>query len=198
MSTRLDTDDEDGVSAARARVLASLARLDVELADMAEVIDAPRRLRAVTAVLARMTPEHVRAFEEMVATAKIAGDVKHVALILLDAEVGHVVASRDPVDSSPRARQYCQVTVAGDQPFRVTDAGENGVIRRLFGNRPPVGSYLGVPVHAGDETVGALCMFENGPREWSIEQERMLVRFAVDVSAELSRIASRRDTPDRE
>ncbi len=85
------------------------------------------------------------------------------------------------------ADSLCTVTVASGAPLMVTDAGSDDRVAAL----PPVasgtvGSYLGVPLVAGDgHVVGALCVFDAAPRSWSRHDVALLERLASPVVAEL-------------
>jgi GAF domain-containing protein len=186
--------NEEDIEQARTRILASLARLEVDVEDLLVVLDSPRRLRAVQAVLERMTPAEVETLDRLVGTAKVAVDAKYVAVILLDDADGQVLASREKIESAPRARQYCQMVVGTNQPFRVDDAPKSSLVRRLFGgDGPKVGAYLGMPVTVQGQTVGAMCLVDPEPHEWSVDEERLLARFAAEAGTELEKVASGRN-----
>ena len=52
--------------------------------------------------------------------------------------------------------------------------------------RGAVGAYLGVPLVAGDgHVIGALCVYEPGPRSWTDEETQLLEQLAGPVVAEL-------------
>ncbi|WP_200944931.1 MULTISPECIES: SpoIIE family protein phosphatase [unclassified Nocardioides] len=87
---------------------------------------------------------------------------------------------------SPAEESLCTVTVAAAAPVVVADARADGRVNGL----PPVtsgavGSYLGVPLVVRDQPVGALCVFDAEPREWSDEDVTLLEQLAGPVVAEL-------------
>ncbi|SDE22832.1 SpoIIE family protein phosphatase [Nocardioides lianchengensis] len=87
---------------------------------------------------------------------------------------------------SPAADSLCTVTVRADGPVVVVDAAGDPRVDAL----PPVtsgvvGSYLGVPLVADGHTVGALCVFDRAPREWSEQDVSLLEQLAGPVLAEL-------------
>jgi PAS domain S-box-containing protein len=89
--------------------------------------------------------------------------------------------------TGPLADSLCTVTARGGGPFAVTDASSDERVATL----PPVtsgvvGSYLGVPlVTERGETVGALCAFGAGPRQWDDADVLLLQQLAASVIAEL-------------
>ncbi|TFV67939.1 UNVERIFIED_ORG: GAF domain-containing protein [Bacillus sp. AZ43] len=89
--------------------------------------------------------------------------------------------------TGPLAESLCTVTASQDGPLVVSDARGDARVRDL----PPVASgrvasYLGVPLAAsGGATVGALCVFEPAPRDWSDSDVETLRRLAETVITEL-------------
>ena len=87
---------------------------------------------------------------------------------------------------SPVEDSLCSLTVGQGQPFVVTDARTDPRVCTL----PPVtsgrtGSYLGVPLRIGDNAVGALCVFDPQPRQWTSAEVDLLAELGRSVSAEL-------------
>jgi serine phosphatase RsbU (regulator of sigma subunit)/PAS domain-containing protein len=88
---------------------------------------------------------------------------------------------------SPLADSLCTVTVSSGGDLVVTDAPRDDRVRTL----PPVtsgqvGSYLGTPlVTEGDQTVGALCVFDPDTRSWSDTDVATLRQLAAAVVTEL-------------
>ena len=88
---------------------------------------------------------------------------------------------------SPAEDSLCTVTVRAAVPLVVVDAAADGRVAQL----PPVaagavGAYLGVPLVAGDgHVIGALCVYEPGPRSWTAEETQLLEELAGPVVAEL-------------
>ena len=88
---------------------------------------------------------------------------------------------------SALAQSLCTVTATSGNPLVVTDAPTDD---RVSGLAPvtsgEVGSYLGVPLVADDgHTVGALCVFDPTPREWSPGDVSLLQQLAASAVAEL-------------
>ncbi len=88
---------------------------------------------------------------------------------------------------SPAEDSLCTVTIRAARPLVVVDAASDGRVAQL----PPVtagavGAYLGVPLVAGDgHVIGALCVYEPGPRSWTAEETQLLEELAGPVVAEL-------------
>ncbi|MCA0144616.1 SpoIIE family protein phosphatase [Blastococcus sp. LR1] len=88
---------------------------------------------------------------------------------------------------TPREDSLCTVTAGSGAPLLVTDAGSDPRVSAL----PPVrsgavGSYLGVPLVGPDgQPIGALCVFDPAPREWTPSDVSVLEQLARAVVAEL-------------
>jgi PAS domain S-box-containing protein len=107
-------------------------------------------------------------------------DVQHIA-----AGVGlgsGAVGSETPLEDS-----LCTVTAAGTGPLVVTDARADERVSAL----PPVtsgqvGAYLGTPLtSSAGRVVGALCVFDQTPREWSDSDVATLRQLAESTVTEL-------------
>ena len=88
---------------------------------------------------------------------------------------------------SETADSLCLVTVEGRGPLMVHDARADHRVAALAPVASgAVGSYLGVPLVAGDgHTVGALCVFDPSPRQWTEDDVTVLEYLAAPVVAEL-------------
>ncbi|WP_241037981.1 SpoIIE family protein phosphatase [Blastococcus litoris] len=92
------------------------------------------------------------------------------------------VGSREPLEDS-----LCTVTAAGRAPLLVPDARADDRFRGL----PPVasgrvGAYLGTPLTTSDgRTIGALCVFDATPREWSESDVATLRQLSASTVTEL-------------
>ncbi|MCW2923748.1 MAG: histidine kinase [Thermoleophilia bacterium] len=78
---------------------------------------------------------------------------------------------------------FCKHVVAERAPVLVEDADEDERVRgnevaESFGVR----SYLGVPVEFDGQVLGALCVFDGVPREWTDEDVRSLQDFAALIT----------------
>lgn len=192
------TADEEDLDVVRARVLDSLAHLDAQMEELTRLLDNPRRLRATSDVLDRLTDEEIRTLDRIISEAHDESGMKWVALVLLDDDKAQVVSSREPIPSGERSQSYCQMVVGAARPWRVNNTRKNNVVNRWRSTVDyDVGAYMGVPVFAQGECIGALCMFQPEPRKWSDEDEALLKRFAAQVSEELAHLTSQRPPADR-
>ncbi len=88
---------------------------------------------------------------------------------------------------TPLSESLCAVTASCGGPLVLPDTRND---ERVSGLAPvasgAVGAYLGVPlVAAGGETVGALCVFDVAPRDWSPADVALLEQLAAAAAAEL-------------
>ena len=88
---------------------------------------------------------------------------------------------------SPAAHSLCTVTVELEAPLLVREAALDERVRHL----PPVtsgavGAYLGVPLTTSEgHLVGALCVYDERPRDWRRRDVTTLERLARGVVTEL-------------
>ncbi|ANH38024.1 putative diguanylate cyclase YegE [Nocardioides dokdonensis FR1436] len=100
---------------------------------------------------------------------------------------GHGAGSAAVGIETPAEDSLCTVTVGLGAPLVVPDA----VADVRVGGLPPVtsgavGAYLGVPlVASGGQVVGALCVYDVAPHEWSPLDESTLQRLAQAVVGDL-------------
>jgi GAF domain-containing protein len=162
----------------------------VELRDFTDcLIDSamtdPQRLVVVDFLLAITQREEVKA--ELTRIAMGAKERFHTAY----AEVnflngdGDLFVAGDSMAPLPHARQdsYCRLTLAG-RPVVIKDSLTN----LMLADNPHVEvvrTYLGIPLVVRDEVVGALCVYDSEPREWTDEDERELAAMAADVERTL-------------
>jgi PAS domain S-box-containing protein len=142
-----------------------------------------RRARGV----ARSTPELNRITE---LAARLVGAAAAQVSLLSDVQTVAGGAGLAPGAVGSRgalADSLCTVTVSGGVPLIVADAVHDVRVARL----PPVtsgavGSYLGVPLpDAEGHHVGALCVFDPAPREWTPADVAVLEQLARAVVSEL-------------
>ncbi|MDN4175675.1 SpoIIE family protein phosphatase [Nocardioides sp. SOB77] len=132
--------------------------------------------------------------------ARLLGTASAQVSIIADVQtvVGGVGAAAACVgQDSPVEDSLCTVTMREGRPLVVTDATSDPRVRAL----PPVasgtvGSYLGVPLAAGDRYVGALCVFDASPRSWGEDDISLLELLATPVMAELELAALEADYGD--
>ena len=79
---------------------------------------------------------------------------------------------------------YCQYPVTSRQPLRIDDAGRHPLVQ----NSPAyteldVVAYLGIPIITDDDlAVGALCVIDSVPREWSDHDVEVLNELAATLT----------------
>jgi GAF domain-containing protein len=91
-----------------------------------------------------------------------------------------------PERESPLEDSLCTVTATAGEPVSVSDGPADDRVSAL----PPVVSgavraYLGAPIVAGGDTVGALCVYGPEQRDWSAADVRTVQSIAETVGAEL-------------
>jgi len=89
---------------------------------------------------------------------------------------------------TPLAHSFCKNVRAADAPFVVLDTATDPRVRgnpaiELYG----IASYLGCPIHlSGREPIGALCVMDTVPRNWTDADIALLSRFADLVDQAIS------------
>jgi len=181
--------NEAEIDRLRESLLENLAHLDQQMEGLAHLLDNPRRLRATSDVINRLSDEELRRLDGIIRQAHDESGTKWVALVLLDEMNAQVVSSMEPIPSGERSQSYCQMVVAAAKPWAVNNTRKNNIVNRWRSTVDyDVGAYLGVPVFSDQQCVGALCMFQPEPRKWTVEDQELLMRFASDVEAEMEHI----------
>lgn len=110
-------------------------------------------------------------------------------LHIIDAD-SQVACSYVGIDSSGPVRySYCGFVVANEDPVIIDDTSTHPFAAMLDLFPPGVerlkfGAYLGVPVMCRCEIVGALCVIDTHPREWTdmeVAQLQVLGHFAEEL-----------------
>jgi GAF domain-containing protein len=163
----------------------------VELKDFTDcLIDSamtdPQRLVVVDFLMAIAQREEVKAELTRIAmTAKERFHTTYAEVNFLNGDgdlfvAGHSIA---PL-AHAREDSYCRLTLAG-RPVVIKDSLKN----LMLADNPhveTVRTYLGIPLVVREEVVGALCVYDSEPREWSDEDERELAAMATDVERTLA------------
>ncbi|MBG0817556.1 ATP-binding protein [Planomonospora sp. ID82291] len=129
--------------------------------------------------------------------------VAMVSLITADRQV--VISASGPADPwtvqhSPLSQSLCQHIVATGTPLIVPDARADQRWREVEAvDGGQLLSYAGMPLHAeGDQVLGAVCVIDDRPRHWSVEQLGTLEDLAAMVEAEIAvRLAHAQAALDR-
>ncbi len=159
-------------------------RVDIILRD-------PARLAALRAmcvdgvpsgpVFDRMTRLAARLLNAPVAIGTIVDFDRQILASAFDPDERYVTGNEAGIEYS-----FCQYTVANASAFAVSDnrqmpllAGspavtENGVL-----------SYAGIPLMVGGQALGALCVLDYVPRQWTPEQIEVLEDLAAGAATEL-------------
>ena len=96
---------------------------------------------------------------------------------------------------TPLTHSFCKHAVASGEPFIVSDSRKNPLVR----DNPAVSelgvvAYAGIPLTTSDGlTLGAFCVIDASPREWSDEEIEILRSLAASVMTE---IGTRRQADD--
>jgi GAF domain-containing protein len=150
-------------------------------------LEDPRRVEVARRLLADMRGEAVDRLARL--AAQLTGATYAQLSMLTDRQV---IAGIHGLDLTPEQREaplaesLCTVTARSGAPLLIDDAADDERVAAL----PPVqsglvGAYLGVPVHASGQIVGALCIYSAEPREWSVEDRRHVEAVADVVATEL-------------
>jgi formate hydrogenlyase transcriptional activator len=88
---------------------------------------------------------------------------------------------------TPLTHSFCKHTVAAGEPFLVSDARENPLVRD---NRAVtelgIVAYAGIPLTTAEgQTLGAFCVVDSQPREWKDEDVEVLRSLAASVMTEI-------------
>lgn len=158
--------------------------------DLTRIAD-PKRLEAVEASgmmdsppeaefdrLARLAAQLLHAPAAFVTV--ISGDRQYLKSAI---EAG--VVSSQAGTSTELDRSFCQFAIASDTPFIVEDAREHDLVKNNKAVEEGVIAYAGIPLRSQDgESIGALCVVDSKPRQWSgedIENLRALARGAMQL-----------------
>jgi two-component system cell cycle sensor histidine kinase/response regulator CckA len=96
--------------------------------------------------------------------------------------------------SMPLAYSYCRHAVASGQPVVIGDARTDP---RVSGS-PAIAedgsiAYLGIPIRVDGQVVGAFCVLDQRPREWSRDDVELLQDLAAAVLIAIQHRMARRD-----
>jgi len=88
--------------------------------------------------------------------------------------------SARPRTESPLDYSYCQYPVTSRQPLRIDDTARHPLVRDNPARaKLNVGAYLGIPIITDDDqAVGALCVVDSVPRDWSDHEVEVLEELA--------------------
>ncbi|WP_449061531.1 ATP-binding protein [Planomonospora algeriensis] len=129
--------------------------------------------------------------------------VAMVSLIEVDRQV--VISTSGPAEPwqaehNPLSQSLCRYIVADDMPLTVADARADArwcAVTAVAGGQ--LAAYAGMPLRtSGGQVLGALCVIDSVPRQWSTEQLGLLEDLAAMVVAEIEvRLAHAQAVLDR-
>jgi CheY-like chemotaxis protein len=92
----------------------------------------------------------------------------------------------------PLTHSFCQFTVTSKQPLRIDDARTHPLVATNPAiDANDIKAYLGMPlILQGDNTVGALCVYDSSPRQWTDNESTILSDLTDILIAELDNTAS--------
>ncbi len=171
--------------------IASTPSFDLDQNRVDIILKDPARLAALRAmcvdgvpsgpVFDRMTRLAARLLDAPVAIGTIVDFDRQILASAFDPEDRYVTGNEAGIEYS-----FCQYTVATASAFAVNDtrklpilAGspavtENGVL-----------AYAGIPLMVGGQALGALCVLDYVPRQWTAEQIELLEDLAAGAATEL-------------
>jgi len=100
---------------------------------------------------------------------------------------------------APLSHSFCQHAVASREPLIVDDARQHPVLRDNLGIRDlGVVAYAGVPlIDSGGQALGALCVIDSRPRQWTSHQIKLLEDLAASVVSDVSLARAAREAAAR-
>jgi hypothetical protein len=149
-----------------------------------------RRQKSLDA-LGILDTEPEERFDQIVLTAKDLLGVSGAALSFIDHERQWFKSARGSglaMQNAPRASALCNITIRRTEPLVIEDAETNARFRRhpLVTGPPFLRFYAGYAIEAPDgQRVGALCVVDTKPRNFSRNESALLRDLALQVQAEL-------------
>lgn len=98
--------------------------------------------------------------------------------------------------STDRDASFCQFVVRDGRPFAVSDAALDEQVPQDLVKRYGVRSYLGVPLVANSELVGALCVLDVNSRGFDRNEIDKLEAIAQNVNIRLAQLATARSSAE--
>ncbi len=97
--------------------------------------------------------------------------------------------------ATDRDISFCQFVVRDRQPLAVARAQDDPRLPQALVKQYGIQSYLGVPVYAGEEAVGSLCVIDIEERTFDEDQLSRLIQLSRLVSARLTELAKPSEPP---
>jgi two-component sensor histidine kinase len=164
------------------------------MVDPLEISDIGRsgRLAALTRTeLLGAVPEHYFDRVTRLATRLLSSQTSLVSLVAENRQffisacgLGEPYAS---TRETPLSHSFCKHVVVSKEPLIVTDARTMALLaKNLAVTELNVISYLGVPLSAHGEVIGALCVINNRPRDWTTDNVEVLTELAHVIEDEIA------------
>ena len=161
--------------------------------DINSIIQDPNRIAAVRELGVLNARLH-EPLDRLTRRAARAVDAPVASISLLDGEHEYFVSAHGvPATGAaplqcPVQRSICQFTVAGGAPLPITDVrAVSGIPGPIVLGGQEIVAYLGVPLRLDDgHVVGALCVVDGRPREWSEPEIAVLTELAGEIVEFLS------------
>jgi len=117
-------------------------------------------------------------------TEEEAGDLRPERRLSQFITVGVTPAQRAAIGDPPLGRGVLGLLIDDARPLRLADLAEHPASTGFPANHPPMGSFLGVPVRAGDRVYGNLYLTEKaGGAEYTEADEQVVVALAAAAGA---------------
>jgi GAF domain-containing protein len=87
---------------------------------------------------------------------------------------------------TPLTHSFCKYAVARRRPLVIPDATKDPLYRDNPAARElAVVAYAGIPINVSGESLGAFCVIDHEPRDWSTSEVQMLQDLAACVMHEI-------------
>lgn len=134
------------------------------------------------------TPPEAR-FDQLVVLAQRLFDTESALISIIDHDrQWHKARVGVQATEVPRSKSLCAITIEGDGPLIIEDAqtDERFGDKSLAHGAPPIRFYAGFPIESpSGERIGALCVFDGGPRALADVDQVLLRELALLVQREL-------------
>ncbi len=173
------------------------------MADRKDVLGPDRqRLHAMSGDVLRPVPDAIlqRLVEE--AARKLDVPISLVSLVLDTIQFFRAHHGLPPelaaVRATSRDTSFAQYVVRDAATVAVNDFDSDDRLPRDLVDRYGLRAYLGVPLHVGERTGGALEVLDRRPREWHLVDRARLLRIAGRVERRLAQLAERQRAEDEQ
>jgi transcriptional regulator with GAF, ATPase, and Fis domain len=155
-------------------------------------LGASDRLNALRATGLLDSPRDVQ-FDQLTRLAASILRVPNALVTLVAADRQYVKSNSEvetfnpPGSSQTLDLSFCRHVVTSEEAFVVPDAREHPLVRDSGAIAAGVVSYAGVPLTFEGQSIGALCVIDSRPRQWSAEEVetlRTLARSAIQLMSE--------------